>query len=90
MTPEQQYELLIRLDERTISIEEKVDTLISKADNGGWARCHQRESRIIALENKDKERKDTRKWSGRLMGGTVIVLALQKIWEWASGIITSL
>ena len=42
--------LLDRLDERYANIQKSLDSLLAKADNGGWNRCVKRGAQIEALE----------------------------------------
>jgi hypothetical protein len=82
MSPQDMNDLLIRLDERTKSIEEKVDALIVHADNGGWKRCTRQNDRIKALEDFSAGKKETEKWFKRTTIGTLLVLVTTKIWDW--------
>jgi hypothetical protein len=82
MSPQDMNDLLIRLDERTKSIEEKVDALINHADNGGWKRCTRQDDRIKALEDFSVGKKETEKWFKRTTIGTLLVLVTTKIWDW--------
>lgn len=79
MNQQEQFALLIRLDERTESIEKKIDDLVNHAENGGWGRCREREFRISELEGKKKEGFDRAKWFNRLLVGSVMALIVEKI-----------
>lgn len=77
MDSTQVAELLVRVDERTLSIEKKVDSLIEKANNGGWARCATNNQRINVLE-KDK---DNRLWKDRMLYTTFVGVVLTTLWQ---------
>lgn len=79
MTPEEQYTLLIQLQERMDSIEKKIDNIIFQAENGGWGRCRERGVWIKNLERKEEIGFDRAKWFNRLLVGSVAVLIIEKV-----------
>ena len=81
MNQEEQFALLIRLDERTKNIEEKVNAILAHADNGGWTRCHDREVRLKALEGNEETRRDTQKWFKRITISSLVGLTLAQAWK---------
>lgn len=82
MNIEQISELLIRLDERTRSIEDKVDSLIDHADNGGWRRCVRQDDRITAIETLKDDKKKGELWFKRTTVGGLLGLILSKVYEY--------
>ena len=81
MTPEEQFTLLIRLDERTKSIDEKITQVLTHAENGGWVRCHTREARITDLEISERDRRDGMKWFKRITISSLVGLTLAQGWK---------
>jgi len=84
MDQQHMNDLLIRLDERTKSIEEKVDALFAHADNGGWKRCTRQDDRIKALEDFSDRKKESEKWFKRVTLGTLFTLVGTKLYSWFS------
>jgi hypothetical protein len=81
VTPEETIELLIRLDERSRTMNEKIDTLIAQASNGGWSRCRDNHRRIEILETEKGERRSNKTWFDRAVQGTVVALVLKSLWD---------
>ncbi|MFZ3046502.1 MAG: hypothetical protein WA151_11350 [Desulfatirhabdiaceae bacterium] len=60
-------DLLIRLDERTKKIEEKLDEFMKRAGNGGWTRCADRGIRLKLVEDSQKTHRSRHMWYSNLI-----------------------
>jgi len=73
MNPAEMGELLVRIDERLMSVQSKVDEIHAKANNGGWSRCATNRAHIEDLRGEvDTLRGNQRKV---LFGGLAAFIA---------------
>lgn len=78
MDQEQIVELLIRIDERTKGMEEKLD----KVSNGtGFPRCAARGERIQDSEDRIEKLEGSQKWAWRTIGTALIAFVLEVIFN---------
>lgn len=67
-------DLLIRLDERTKNINDKVTQVHESATGKGWSRCMIYEARLKSLEEDKQERQDDLRWFKRAIVGSFLAL----------------
>lgn len=80
MSPIEQGELLVRIDERLAGVSRKVDEIHEKANNGGWPRCVERDYRLIHLEDTVAEHLGEQKKDRRFVWGVIAALAVKELW----------